>query len=125
MPGVEVHTLGVSRDLRQRSEEHTSELQSPRSTLFPYTTLFRSRSPAQSSTSEHRCTRCRCICRVLRCTPSVCPAISVRDRKSTRLNSSHRDLLSFPTRRSSDLGPQRNPQLVSTAAPAAGAYAGC
>src|SRR6202451_4323328 len=26
----------------QRSEEHTSELQSPRSTLFPYTTLFRS-----------------------------------------------------------------------------------
>src|SRR3970040_1092393 len=25
-----------------RSEEHTSELQSPRSTLFPYTTLFRS-----------------------------------------------------------------------------------
>src|SRR3970040_2146591 len=26
-----------------RSEEHTSELQSPRSTLFPYTTLFRSR----------------------------------------------------------------------------------
>src|SRR5207244_3181491 len=37
---------------RRRSEEHTSELQSPdhlvcrhpRSTLFPYTTLFRSRS---------------------------------------------------------------------------------
>src|ERR1039457_5731192 len=26
-----------------RSEEHTSELQSPRSTLFPYTTFFRSR----------------------------------------------------------------------------------
>src|SRR6201989_603997 len=25
-----------------RSEEHTSELQSPRATLFPYTTLFRS-----------------------------------------------------------------------------------
>src|ERR1017187_7129713 len=31
-----------------RSEEHTSELQSPRSTLFPYTTLFRSR-PSLSS----------------------------------------------------------------------------
>src|ERR1017187_576370 len=28
------------------SEEHTSELQSPRSTLFPYTTLFRSGSGA-------------------------------------------------------------------------------
>ena len=26
----------------QRSEEHTSELQSPSVTLFPYTTLFRS-----------------------------------------------------------------------------------
>ena len=26
-----------------RSEEHTSELQSPMNTLFPYTTLFRSR----------------------------------------------------------------------------------
>src|SRR6202171_1821699 len=29
--------------LDPRSEEHTSELQSPSSTLFPYTTLFRSR----------------------------------------------------------------------------------
>src|SRR3970040_241306 len=30
----------------RRSEENTSELQSPRSTLFPYTTLFRSPVPA-------------------------------------------------------------------------------
>jgi len=29
--------------------------------------------------------------------------LPVEDRKSTRLNSSHRDLPSFPTRRSSDL----------------------
>src|ERR1044072_2200214 len=41
----------------RRSEEHTSELPSPRSTLFPYTTLFRSivppgSSPPRSSASE-------------------------------------------------------------------------
>src|SRR2546429_6113200 len=48
----------------------------PRSTLFPYTTLFRSRaSPEPSSTRE---------------TPPRRPAILHRtDRKSTRLNSSH------------------------------------
>src|ERR1041385_4372412 len=37
----------LDSDDHPRSEEHTSELQSrrpPRSTLFPYTTLFRSRS---------------------------------------------------------------------------------
>src|SRR6266571_6149686 len=52
----------------------------PRSTLFPYTTLFRSRgrtgprrSPARSSTSPTSA-------RATSCTP---------DRKSTRLNSSH------------------------------------
>src|SRR6266581_7842991 len=44
----------------------------PRSTLFPYTTLFRSR-PA--------CPRPRCG--ATRCAPDA------RDRKSTRLNSSH------------------------------------
>src|SRR6202171_754185 len=33
---------GQSDQTQIRSEEHTSELQSPRSTLFPYTTLFRS-----------------------------------------------------------------------------------
>src|SRR2546427_1280305 len=51
----------------------------PRSTLFPYTTLFRSRSPAgRASTS-----RTWCCCRIP-------PApTSTRDRKSTRLNSSH------------------------------------
>src|ERR1039457_3364045 len=83
--------------LQNRSEEHTSELQSPcnlvcrlfflmirrppRSTLFPYTTLFRSMSlkipkPARSTDFG-----------------SNCHAIAVRgckiDRKSTRLNSSH------------------------------------
>src|SRR3990167_5546553 len=83
-----------------RSEEHTSELQSqsnilwplfflmirrpPRSTLFPYTTLFRSQQPGP-----------------------VCPACGAgghflprkdlshrqrRDRKSTRLNSSHNQI---------------------------------
>src|SRR5947208_11688521 len=54
----------------------------PRSTLFPYTTLFRSRVAHRTSMAEYvkalvgiyplRCRRCR-----------------TRDRKSTRLNSSH------------------------------------
>src|SRR5215813_14372355 len=45
----------------------------PRSTLFPYTTLFRSRwsDPARSSPAHKRACR------------------QARDRKSTRLNSSH------------------------------------
>src|SRR5215204_6119664 len=46
----------------------------PRSTLFPYTTLFRSRAPPRPHTSRPR--------RPHRAAPA-------RDRKSTRLNSSH------------------------------------
>src|ERR1017187_9047699 len=88
---------------RERSEEHTSELQSPISTLFPYTTLFRSgggagvrefrkaRWPSKGRGQRRGRSRRRCGLR------------GGRDRKSTRLNSSHRYLLSFPTRRSSDL----------------------
>src|SRR3990167_7063661 len=80
----------------RRSEEHTSELQSqsnlvcpffflmirrpPRSTLFPYTTLFRS--------ARFRSFHCGNLwlqptCSVPRCTGCH------EDRKSTRLNSSH------------------------------------
>src|SRR6266699_4804565 len=47
----------------------------PRSTLFPYTTLFRSRTDALS--------RRQCVC------PQSRARRQVRDRKSTRLNSSH------------------------------------
>src|SRR3989337_3883989 len=46
----------------------------PRSTLFPYTTLFRSREPFPSVQQADR---------------NVEPAGSTLDRKSTRLNSSH------------------------------------
>src|SRR6266496_5695268 len=44
----------------------------PRSTLFPYTTLFRSASHWRGAT-----------------TPAGCSGTDCRDRKSTRLNSSH------------------------------------
>src|SRR6266516_7038196 len=47
----------------------------PRSTLFPYTTLFRSR--RGSPGAEHR---------------GPAPSRPCRDRKSTRLNSSHRTI---------------------------------
>src|SRR5688572_32536619 len=71
----------------------------PRSTLFPYTTLFRSRSgwgtaaltpdPSPDSTSFAGEGRTLCTCGVLalyrhRATTNTAP-----DRKSTRLNSSH------------------------------------
>src|SRR5437867_7858748 len=49
----------------------------PRSTLFPYTTLFRSRAaPPPSGKSRHSASTC----------------CWTRDRKSTRLNSSHRTI---------------------------------
>src|ERR1035438_2426057 len=83
----------------------------PRSTLFPYTTLFRS---VSQNLKDVR------ICQVQnRAIRQVRRAVDDADRKSTRLNSSHlcisyavyllkrtdthRDLPSFPTRRSSDL----------------------
>src|SRR5438132_7070394 len=51
----------------------------PRSTLFPYTTLFRSQSRTQ-----------RPFCRTASfCRPRGRPNPPERDRKSTRLNSSH------------------------------------
>src|SRR5256885_13260318 len=50
----------------------------PRSTLFPYTTLFRSARAAPPSAS-----------RSYRTAPAACSSSSTLDRKSTRLNSSH------------------------------------
>src|SRR5437762_11293472 len=52
----------------------------PRSTLFPYTTLFRSFDPSASSVRNARS---------MRPCPSLV-ALRYKDRKSTRLNSSHR-----------------------------------
>src|SRR2546430_8875886 len=55
----------------------------PRSTLFPYTTLFRSPRPSGSMTLE-RLSRFHCRCR------SAWRLLNQHtDRKSTRLNSSH------------------------------------
>src|SRR5688572_32448159 len=66
----------------------------PRSTLFPYTTLFRSirlikRSQLLLAISRNRLAESG---RAAPCAPSTRPTeprIDVRDRKSTRLNSSH------------------------------------
>src|SRR3990167_7430654 len=88
---------GATFRWRPRSEEHTSELQSqsnlgcpllflmirrpPRSTLFPYTTLFRSGRVA-GTMAKHRADLLQ----------RAAPAQHFgggRDRKSTRLNSSH------------------------------------
>src|SRR3989442_14928092 len=53
----------------------------PRSTLFPYTTLFRSPICGKGVCESHRAA-------CAHCGRSVCTA-DLRDRKSTRLNSSH------------------------------------
>src|SRR3990172_107671 len=53
----------------------------PRSTLFPYTTLFRSCGASAPYYCAHRHSRC--------CGASSLTARALADRKSTRLNSSH------------------------------------
>src|SRR5690348_17665846 len=53
----------------------------PRSTLFPYTTLFRSRG--------RRCPTVRALPAPATTPDSTRPPPAARDRKSTRLNSSH------------------------------------
>src|SRR2546430_7199487 len=64
----------------------------PRSTLFPYTTLFRSQScyvrVAHSAVNRsiERCVQCSSITTVFDCASKI---VMERDRKSTRLNSSH------------------------------------
>src|SRR2546429_4424986 len=77
----------------------------PRSTLFPYTTLFRSFPSCICRNSASRREPCRCAGLLFRrflpqfrrrlCGPPTCRCASsrrrksTRDRKSTRLNSSH------------------------------------
>src|SRR2546421_11009998 len=60
----------------------------PRSTLFPYTTLFRSISGAKLRTAD------RGVDPVMRDVIDAMILVSRRDRKSTRLNSSH-DQISY------------------------------
>src|SRR2546422_1910264 len=55
----------------------------PRSTLFPYTTLFRSRASVPTPTSAVRCNTTR------ECRRQKPQRRHEGDRKSTRLNSSH------------------------------------
>src|SRR2546426_6354291 len=55
----------------------------PRSTLFPYTTLFRSPSVRKAQGPQQE--PVGCYWRWRPCASPICP----RDRKSTRLNSSH------------------------------------
>src|SRR5689334_24311301 len=60
----------------------------PRSTLFPYTTLFRSAITPQHASTWTQLSRGGLSCR-FRTLPSVRRCADRRDRKSTRLNSSH------------------------------------
>src|SRR3712207_6857148 len=79
----------------------------PRSTLFPYTTLFRSvevHAPLQVADPEHGVQEAAfahhafssavvsCGASASRNSPAAFAAATVRDRKSTRLNSSHANI---------------------------------
>src|SRR2546428_1671851 len=68
----------------------------PRSTLFPYTTLFRSQAVVPSvlgqTTARDNCTAIAAL--VLSQTPTRGTVVALGDRKSTRLNSSH-DQISY------------------------------
>src|SRR3712207_7237223 len=68
----------------------------PRSTLFPYTTLFRSRDPAAPAAGGLRDAGRRLLRPVPRGRagggPRIVPAGGIGDRKSTRLNSSHANI---------------------------------
>src|SRR5256885_13129183 len=62
----------------------------PRSTLFPYTTLFRSRHPDHLHTTGHAALPGASWRRqALGSAAELCRAAEAEDRKSTRLNSSH------------------------------------
>src|SRR2546427_6998258 len=62
----------------------------PRSTLFPYTTLFRSQQHAgQTGTGETDGEQQRQVAQNQQPADGVAPAEGPPDRKSTRLNSSH------------------------------------
>src|SRR3712207_6848429 len=74
----------------------------PRSTLFPYTTLFRSESELQSQdlTPSHHLKSWCCFQNNKQChqkhfsymMPTPTDGLALRDRKSTRLNSSHANI---------------------------------
>src|SRR2546426_3747735 len=61
----------------------------PRSTLFPYTTLFRSAAPSSPSRGSRTATSPRAGAAPRRTAGTAARAGDVADRKSTRLNSSH------------------------------------
>src|SRR2546422_5568262 len=65
----------------------------PRSTLFPYTTLFRSKKTHSSSLEEHEAEKVRAHLRggseASVTSKPARPSRDGEDRKSTRLNSSH------------------------------------
>src|ERR1017187_7151105 len=107
-----------------RSEEHTSELQSPMYPLFPYTTpsdLLSSASIFAGTASSSDLQRFRMLA------PRSSSGLGIAsrtDRKSTRLNSSHRCIPSFPTRRLPISYPRRVFSQVPQAVPICSAF-GC
>src|SRR5256885_8110183 len=61
----------------------------PRSTLFPYTTLFRSHNVPEPHIGSRNSAPCAASCGQPQRSSTAAATFSLRDRKSTRLNSSH------------------------------------
>src|SRR2546422_7287060 len=61
----------------------------PRSTLFPYTTLFRSPNAARSPARARATSAASSPCSIRGAPPGGWASEAIVDRKSTRLNSSH------------------------------------
>src|SRR2546427_8681848 len=83
----------------------------PRSTLFPYTTLFRSSSGARRGRGAKWCEDFRVVLQ------SPHASVTGRDRKSTRLNSSHSQIsyAVFCLKKKKEERPERNTAIVCTA----------
>src|SRR5258708_12684580 len=87
----------------------------PRSTLFPYTTLFRSSQPKNRGPRVHAC---RSLSGRRRHAPRpLSPALG--DRKSTRLNSSHQIIsyAVFCLKKKKENGVNHTPPTTSAAEP--------
>src|SRR6476469_9601630 len=81
--------------------------------LFPYTTLFRSQRAPQAFAVLVLADWWRAFVQRSAVRNALGLEAQVIDRKSTRLNSSHRCIYSFPTRRSSDLSARHRPSRFS------------
>src|SRR4030095_13682169 len=94
------HDVGIS----QIGRAHVCTPVPQRSTLFPYTTLFRSRMKSSARMRSIVAASLAKTAAWYSVSSAATTSASRRSEEHTSALQSHRDLHSFPTRRSSDLG---------------------